>query len=85
VSSGLPFFSSLFFIQHCAFNSPKAACWLDRRLDENGPIKSSSQFGRRSQTARSEPTQQNFSACGEIQFRPAAYTPIRARQSLTAH
>jgi hypothetical protein len=53
VSSGLPFFSSLFFIQHCTLSLPKAACWLDRRPNENGQLKSSSQYGRRSQTARS--------------------------------
>jgi hypothetical protein len=56
------FFS--FFIQHCNLTLPKAACWPDRRPHENGPIKSSSQYGRRSRAARSELTQRDLSQAG---------------------
>jgi hypothetical protein len=52
------FFS--FFIQHRALTLPKAACWLDRRPHENGPVKSSSQYGRRSQTALSGLSRQDL-------------------------
>jgi hypothetical protein len=59
-----------FLAKSCVLAGPAA--------EREWAFNSSSQYGRRSQTARSDLTRQDS-------FRPAAYTPIRARQSLTAH
>jgi hypothetical protein len=55
------FFSFLLFSPYATFFDlfPKAASCSDRRPHENGPLKSSSEYGRRSRAGRSGRPQRN--------------------------